>query len=48
MTACGKGFPKLLDAIGDLVPGDAYVPEGHEKSGKLVIDLMTCKVVPRR
>jgi hypothetical protein len=46
-TACGKGFPKPDDAIGELPPGDAYVPEGHAKSGTLVIDLETRKIAPR-
>ena len=46
-TACGKGFPKPEDAIGELPPGDAYVPEGRAKSGKLVVDLVTRKVAPR-
>ncbi len=43
-TACGKGFPKPAEVFGDLTPGDAYVPEGHEKHGKLTIDLTTRKV----
>ena len=43
-TACGKGFPKPKEVFGDLVPGDAYVPEGHEKHGKVTIDLATKKV----
>jgi len=46
-TACGKGFAKPEDAIGELPPGDAYVPEGRAKSGKLVVDLVTRKVAPR-
>jgi hypothetical protein len=46
-TACGKGFPRPDDAIGELPPGDAYVPEGHAKSGTLVIDLVTRKIAPR-
>jgi len=46
-TACGKGFPKPADAIGDLVPGDAYVPEGHEKHGKFIIDIASRKVSPQ-
>jgi len=28
-------------------PGDAYVPEGREKNGKLVIDLVTRKIAPQ-
>ena len=43
-TACSKGFPKPKEVFGDLVPGDAYVPEGHEKHGKVTIDLATKKV----
>jgi len=43
-TACGKGFPKPKEVFGDLVPGDAYVPEGHEKHGMVTIDLVTKKV----
>jgi len=43
-TACGKGFPKPQEVFGDLTPGDAYVPEGHEKHGKVTIDLATKKV----
>ena len=46
-TACGKGFPRPPEALGDLPPGDAYVAEGHGKRGKLVIDLATRKVVPQ-
>jgi len=46
-TACGRGLTKPLGALGDLPPGDAYVPEGHGKHGKLVIDLATRKVVPQ-
>ena len=42
-TACGKGFAKPAQTFGELAPGDAYVPEGDEKSGKLVIDLVTRK-----
>jgi len=46
-TACGRGLAKPLGALGDLPPGDAYVPEGHAKRGKLVIDLVTRKVAPQ-
>ena len=46
-TACGKGFPRPQEAIGDLAPGDAYVPEDHEKHGKFVIDLVTRKIAPQ-
>jgi hypothetical protein len=38
-TACGTGFPKPKETFGDLPPGDAYVPEGYEKRGKMTIDL---------
>jgi hypothetical protein len=43
-TACGKGFEKPAEIFGQLAPGDAYVPEGSEKTGRLVIDLATRKV----
>ncbi len=46
-TACGKGFPKPKETYGDLAPGDAYVPEGHEKNGRFVIDLLTRKIAPQ-
>ena len=46
-TACGKGFPKPKEAFGDLAPGDAYVPDGQEKRGKLMIDLATRKIAPQ-
>ena len=46
-TACGEGFPKPKEIFGDLEPGDAYVPEGHEKSGTFIIDLATGKVAPQ-
>ena len=46
-TACGEGFPKPKEAFGDLARGDAYVPDGQEKRGKLMIDLATRKVVPQ-
>lgn len=45
-TACGKGFPKPEETFGDLAPGHAHVPVGHEKSSKLIIDLVTRAVVP--
>jgi hypothetical protein len=45
-TACGKGFPKPQETYGTLLKGDAYVPEGFEKKGRVVIDLVTRKVVP--
>lgn len=45
-TACGKGFPKPKETFGTLARGDAYVPPGYEKKGRVVIDLATRKVVP--
>lgn len=46
-AACGKGFPKPKETYGDLAPGDAYVPDGHEKNGAFTIDLLTRKVTPQ-
>ena len=46
-TACGKGFAKPAEAVGDLTPGDAYVPESHARKGKLIIDLATRKIAPQ-
>jgi hypothetical protein len=43
-TACGAGFPKPEETYGELAPGEAYVPEGYEKRGKLIIDLASRKV----
>jgi hypothetical protein len=45
-TACGKGFPKPKEVFGTLAKGDAYVPEGFEKKGRVMIDLVTRKVLP--
>jgi hypothetical protein len=45
-TACGKGFPKPKETFGTLSKGDAYVPEGFEKKGRVIIDLVTRKVLP--
>ncbi|MCP4617537.1 MAG: hypothetical protein GY844_14020 [Bradyrhizobium sp.] len=45
-TACGKGFPKPKEVFGTLAKGDAYVPPGFEKKGRVIIDLATRKVVP--
>jgi hypothetical protein len=42
-TACGKGFPRPKEAIGELVPGDAWVPDDRMKRGKVVVDLATRK-----
>jgi hypothetical protein len=44
-TACGNGFPRPKEAIVDLTPGDAWLPEDRMKRGKVVIDLATRKVV---
>jgi hypothetical protein len=44
--ACGKGFPKPKELFGTLAKGDAYVPAGFEKKGRVVIDLATRKVLP--
>ena len=46
-AACGKGVEKPPEAIGDLPPGDAYVSEDHQKSGRLIVDLATRKVTPQ-
>ncbi len=32
--ACGKGFAKPAEAIGDLVPGDAWMPDDRIKHGQ--------------
>ena len=45
-TACRKGFPKPKETFGELGDGEAYVPPGHEKKGRFVIDLTTSKAVP--
>jgi hypothetical protein len=45
-TACGKGFPKPEEIFGTLAKGDAWVPPGREKKGRVIIDLVTRKVVP--
>ena len=42
-----KGFPKPKETFGTLAKGDAYVPSGYEKKGRLVLDLATRKVLPR-
>jgi hypothetical protein len=44
--ACRRGFPKPKEVFGKLSPGEAYVPDGYEKQGRFVIDLVTRKVVP--
>ena len=45
--ACNKGFPKPKETFGKLARGDAYVPEGFEKRGTFIIDLVTRKVTPQ-
>jgi hypothetical protein len=45
--ACSKGFPKPKQITGKLARGDAYVPEGYEKRGTFIIDLVTRKVTPQ-
>lgn len=45
-TACAGGFPKPKETYGELPEGEAFVPAGHEKKGRFVIDLRTRKVVP--
>lgn len=45
-TACGKGFAKPKEIFGTLPKGEAYVPPGLEKKGRLTIDLATRKLVP--
>jgi hypothetical protein len=43
-TACGKGFARPAEAIGDPVPGDAWMPDDRIRNGKVVVDLVTRKV----
>jgi hypothetical protein len=43
-AACGKGFPKPAEAVTDLVPGDAWMPNDRIKRGTVMIDLATRKV----
>jgi hypothetical protein len=45
-TACRRGFPRPKEVFGKLARGEAYVPEGFEKQGRFVVDLVTRKVVP--
>jgi hypothetical protein len=45
-TACGKGFPKPKETFGTLSKGDAYVPEGFAKKGRVILDLARRKVEP--
>jgi hypothetical protein len=46
-TVCRKDYPKPVEAIGLLAPGDAYVPTGREKSGTFIVDLATRKIAPQ-
>jgi len=46
-TACDKGFPKPKETFGALAIGDAYVPEGSEKHGKITIDIVTRQITPQ-
>ena len=46
LTACTKGFPRPKEIFGELRPGQAYVPPGHEKTARFVIDLTTSKAAP--
>ncbi|CAN7443086.1 hypothetical protein LJR220_004006 [Bradyrhizobium sp. LjRoot220] len=45
--ACRKGFPKPKEVFGRLSRGEAYVPEGYEKRGNFIVDLVTRKVAPQ-
>jgi len=45
-TACVGGFPRPKEVFGKLAKGDAYVPPGREKKGRIIIDLVTRKVLP--
>jgi hypothetical protein len=45
-TACTKGFPRPKEIFGEPGPGEAYVPPGHERNARFVIDLTTSKAVP--
>jgi hypothetical protein len=45
-TACRRGFPRPKEVFGKLAPGEAHVPEGYEKQGQFVVDLVTRKVMP--
>ncbi|WP_063781893.1 hypothetical protein [Bradyrhizobium viridifuturi] len=45
-TACGEGFPKPKELYHDLLPGEAFVPEGSEKTKRFIIDLVTGKAAP--
>jgi hypothetical protein len=43
-TACGEGFPRPEDAIGERPPGEVWVPDDRMKRGTIVVDLATRKV----
>ncbi|GKQ56004.1 hypothetical protein [Bradyrhizobium sp. Ce-3] len=45
-TACGEGFAKPKELFHDLLPGEAFVPEGNEKKKRFIIDLATGKAAP--
>jgi hypothetical protein len=46
-TACGKGFPMPDEVFGTLIPGNAYVPSGFERTRTFIIDLATRKIAPQ-
>jgi hypothetical protein len=39
-------LPAPKEIFGEPAPGEAYVPPGHEKTARFVIDLTTSKAVP--
>ncbi|MES5489088.1 hypothetical protein QMZ05_40625 [Bradyrhizobium sp. INPA03-11B] len=45
-TACSEGFAKPKELYHDLLPGEAFVPEGSERKKRFIIDLVTGKAVP--
>ena len=45
-TVCSKAFSKPKETFGTLPKGEAYVPEELAKKGRVVIDLVTRKVLP--
>ncbi|WP_076861543.1 hypothetical protein [Bradyrhizobium mercantei] len=45
-TACGEGFAKPKELFHDLLPGEAFVPEGNEKKRRFIIDLVSGKAAP--
>jgi hypothetical protein len=44
-VACGKGFPRPAEAIGERPPGEVWVPDDRMKRGTIVVDLVTRKVM---